>query len=278
MITEQILNNVKVKPVQTGIGSWDKSNVKGFEITPNSPYWTMFICARKKSGKSSLINLITQKCIDKRTVVWVFCSTYQIDPTWKTIISNLENKNICVNAFDSIFDGKVNQLDLILNEINKGEERETLSNPGVVGDTPTKMLIKCEIPEEEKKKKEYKPKKIACENLFIFDDIPAVMLRNPSLAKLLKVHRHSKSSVIISSQYLNDLQPQSILQLDYFIAFKSMSEEKMEKIHKLLDLSIDYNKFWEIYKRCTEELYSFMYLSIRDELFRCRFNKQINYQ
>lgn len=272
MITEQILNNVKVKPVQTGLGSWDKFNVKGFEITPNSPYWTMFICARKKSGKSSLINLITQKCIDKRTVVWVFCSTYQIDPTWKTIISNLENKNICVNAFDSIFDGKVNQLDLILNEINKGENDQNNKDT-----QKEKMLIKCSIPEEEKKK-EYKPKKIACENLFIFDDIPAVMLRNPSLAKLLKVHRHSKSSVIISSQYLNDLQPQSILQLDYFIAFKSMSEEKMEKIHKLLDLSIDYEKFWEIYKRCTEEPYSFMYLSIRDELFRCRFNKQINYQ
>jgi hypothetical protein len=270
MIKLNTINNVTVKPVQQGIGKWDKSNVKGWEITPHSPYWTMFLCARKKSGKSSLINTITQKCIDKRTVVWVFCSTYEIDPTWKEIIKNLEERNICVNTFDSIFEGKTNQLDLILNEINKGEEE-------VEAEPKKKMLINCEVPEE-KKKKEYKPKKISCENLFIFDDMPAVQLRNPSLAKLLKVHRHSKSSVILSSQYLNDLQPQSILQLDYFIAFKSLSQDKMEQIHKLLDLSIEFEKFWEIYKRCTEEPYSFMYLSVRDEVFRCKFNKQIEYE
>ena len=273
MIKLNTINNVTVKPVQQGIGKWDKSNVKGYEITPNGPYWNMFLCARKKSGKSSLINTITQKCIDKRTIVWIFCSTYEIDPTWKEIIKNLNERGICVNTFDSIFDGKINQLDVILNEINKGEE-EVEEEKGI----KKKMLINCDIPESEKKKKEYKPKKTACENLFIFDDMPAVQLRNPSVAKLLKVHRHSKSSVILSSQYLLDLQPQSILQLDYFIAFRSLSQDKMQQVHRLLDLSIDFDKFWDIYKQCTEEPWSFMYLSVRDEVFRCRLNKQIDYE
>jgi len=268
MFKEKSINSLKVVPVQAGLGKWDKTNCKGYDVTPNGPYWNMFICARKKSGKSSLINLITQKCIDKRTSVWVFCSTHAIDPTWKEIKSSLEKKGNLVSCFDSLYDGKTNILDDIIDEINKGEEE-------VVNDEPqVKMLIKCEpLPSEQKK--EYKPKKIACENLFILDDMPSAFLRNPAVARLLKVHRHSKSSCIISSQYLNDLQPQSILQLDYFIGFKSLSQEKMESIHKLLDLSIDFDKFWEIYKHCTIEPYSFMYLSVREEKFRCRLNKEV---
>jgi len=270
MFKEKAINSLKVVPVQAGLGKWDKTNCKGYDITPNGPYWNMFICARKKSGKSSLINLITQKCIDKRTTVWVFCSTYSIDPTWKEIISNLEKKGNLVNTFDSLYEGKTNILDDIINEINKGEEE--IPDSGC--EPKVKTLIKCEpLPSETKKI--YRPKKISAENLFIFDDMPATFLRNPSLAKLLKVHRHSKSSCIVSSQWLSDLQPQSILQIDYFIGFKSLSEEKMEAVHRLLDLSIDFEKFWEIYKHCTIEPYSFMYLSIRDEKFRCKLNKEV---
>ena len=60
MFKEKSINSLKVVPVQSGIGKWDKTNCKGYDITPNGPYWNTFICARKKSGKSSLINLITQ--------------------------------------------------------------------------------------------------------------------------------------------------------------------------------------------------------------------------
>jgi hypothetical protein len=270
MFKEKAINSLKVVPVQAGVGQWDKSNCKGYDITPNGAYFNMFICARKKSGKSSLINLITKKCTDKRTVVWVFCSTYSLDPTWKEIISSLKSRGNMVNCFDSLFDGKTNILDEIINEINIGDNEDEKDEKPIV----SAPLLKFEpLPSETKK--EYKPKKKACENLFIFDDMPAVFLRNPSLAKLLKCHRHSKSSCIISSQWMTDLQPQSILQLDYFIGFKSLSQEKMENIYKLLDLSIEFEKFWEIYKHCTIEPYSFMYLSIRDEKFRCKLNKEV---
>lgn len=273
MFKEKSINSLKVVPVQAGLGKWDKTNCKGYDVTPNGPYWNMFICARKKSGKSSLINLITQKCIDKRTSVWVFCSTHAIDPTWKEIKSSLEKKGNLVSCFDSLYDGKTNILDEIIDEINKGNDEDSEKKESEP--QPFQCKIKFEPDPSEIKKKNYKPKKVACENLFILDDMPSAFLRNPAVARLLKVHRHSKSSCIISSQYLNDLQPQSILQLDYFIGFKSLSQEKMESIHKLLDLSIDFDKFWEIYKHCTIEPYSFMYLSVRDEKFRCRLNKEV---
>ena len=81
-------------------------------------------CPVKKSGKSSLINLITQKCTDKRTSIWLFSSTYAIDPTLIEIIQSLEKKGNCVTCYDSLFDGKTNLLDDIMHEINQGEPKE----------------------------------------------------------------------------------------------------------------------------------------------------------
>jgi len=33
--TEKIINKLAVQPVQSGIGKWDKTNVKGYDIFPN---------------------------------------------------------------------------------------------------------------------------------------------------------------------------------------------------------------------------------------------------
>ena len=270
-ITEEKLNNICVRPVKLGDQDNNVGNVKGFKLVP-SLYFNMFICSRKKSGKSSLINILANKCTDKRTVFWIFCGTYQIDPTWKEIIKSLTERGNIVNAFDSIIHGKTNLLDEILEDLNapfeekkeetKEETKEEIKLDFGLNDAKSKM------------KKEYVPKKKACKHMFIFDDI-SQELKNPSLSRLLKVHRHFLASVIVSSQYLHDIQKQSIVQLDIFITFKGFTEQKMDYIHKLLDLSIPMEKFWEIYKHCTLKPYSFMYLNVRTEEFRCCFDKKI---
>jgi len=135
---------------------------------------------------------------------------------------------------------------------------------------------KIDVFKQDKKKKEYKPKKTASKNMFIFDDISS-QLKNPAVARLLKQHRHSGSSVIISSQYLHDIRPESTLQIDYFFAFRSFSIEKLEYIHKVLDLSIEFEKFWDIYKHATEQMYNFLYMNVRTEEFRQNFNKKIEF-
>jgi hypothetical protein len=112
--------------------------------------------------------------------------------------------------------------------------------------------------------------------MFIFDDISS-QLKNPAVARLLKQHRHSGSSVIISSQYLHDIRPESTLQIDYFFAFRSFSIEKLEYIHKVLDLSIEFEKFWDMYKYATEQMYNFLYMNVRTEEFRQNFSKKIEF-
>lgn len=101
--------------------------------------------------------------------------------------------------------------------------------------------------------------------------------RNGFLNQLLKTNRHSKTRVIISSQFLNDLEPSALKQLDYFLCFRSLNPEKLEKIHQDLDIgNIDFDDFHNLYKEITEEPFSFLYIDVRNEVFRKNFDIEIN--
>lgn len=267
MFKEELINKIEVKPVQTVQGEYNKDNLKCYSMFPNGPYFNLFLCAKKRSGKTSTIKTIIDKCINKDTTIWLFCSTYEIDSTYIEIIKNLKDKGITVNCFDTI-----TLLDEIIDELQKPdvveEEKETKEKK-------VEELVRFSSNIEEKKRvKPYKPKKVAPKHIFIFDDL-STLLKNPAVSRLLKIHRHFKSSVIISSQYLHDIEKQSILQLDYMGLFKSFSYEKIEYIHKLLDLSIDIEDFWNLYHQATEKPYSFLYIDIRHEQFRINFNKKL---
>ena len=276
LIKESKINNIEVKPIVNGNAS-DITKIKGYKLFPTN-YWNLFICSRKRSGKTSLINLITDKCVDKKTTFWVFCSTYKIDPNWIEIIKKLEEKGNIVNCFDSITEGKTNLLDEILDGLSNDVEEEEKEPDTITIQTakPNSKIDFGSSGSSEKKKKEYKPKKLSPKNMFIFDDISS-QLKNPAVSRLLKQHRHSNSSVIISSQYLHDIRPESTLQIDYFIAFRSFSQEKLEYIHRVLDLSIEFNAFWDAYKYATEKPYSFLYLNVRTEELRSNFNKVLTF-
>ena len=267
MIKEESINKIKVKPLI--ISKTDTSTIKGSELFP-SLFYNLFVCSKKRSGKTSLINTIIQKCTDKRTIFFIFCPTVKVDASWIEIVKYLENRGNAVNTYTEILDGKVNILNEIVNELSMGaEEPEEDKKEEVVG-----KKLKFDDPAA-KKKREYKPKKISPEVSFIFDDA-SDMLRNPAVATLLKKNRHLKANVIISSQYIHDLRPESIKQIDYFLAFKSFSEDKMALVHKGLDLSLDFDKLWNLYQHCTNKPYSFLYINVRTEQYRCNFNKSLD--
>lgn len=111
--------------------------------------------------------------------------------------------------------------------------------------------------------------------IFVFDDLGSD-LRHPSINQLLKTNRHEKAKVILSSQYITDLQPQAIKQLDFCLLFKSFSEEKLRKMHELLDLGINFDHFTQMYKFATEIPYSFLYIDVRNEKFRKNFNTALS--
>jgi len=272
MIREETLNNVVVKPLVNTVGNIDITKVKGGKLIP-TVYNCTFLCAKRASGKTSTLAEILLRTSDKKTQFYVFCPTTKIDSNWITLIDKLENRGNVVNVFDSIMDGKVNLLNEIMADLSipvdskiKTDEEE--SKPG----------IKLNFGDQEKKKKqEYKPKKISPKHIFVFDDISGE-LKNPALVSLLKKSRHFLSAVYISSQYIHDLQPQSIKQLDYFLCFRSFSVDKLEHIYKLLDLSIGLDKFVNIYEYCfrdPNDRFSFLYIDVRNQKFRKNFNKNL---
>lgn len=271
MIKEQTLNNIIVKPLVSTVNNIDISKVKGGKLIP-TVYNCSFLCAKRASGKTSTLAEILLRTSDKKTQFYIFCPTTKVDSSWITLIDKLESRGNVVNVFDSIMDSKVNLLNEIMADLSTPEDDDVKKNDN----QPYEIGIKINFGDDIKKeKKEYKPKKIAPKHIFVFDDISGE-LKNPAVSSLLKKSRHFQSAVYISSQYIHDLQPQSIKQLDYFLCFRSFSRDKLEHIYKLLDLSIGLEKFIDIYDYCfrdPNERFSFLYIDVRNQTFRKNFNK-----
>lgn len=268
MIREENIKSVKdIKPLIVGVGH-DANKVKYGDVFSN-PYNTTFLCAKRKSGKTSVLATILDKTSNKHTIFWIFCPTTKIDDSWKMILKNLEDKGCVVNVFDSIMEGKRNQLNEIIDSLAKGSDDD--SEPPA---KPIKKLI-YDGQSDEPEKKERKPKKLSPEHIFVCDDL-SHELKNPALYKLLKNGRHLKASVYLSFQYPNDLLPMGWKNCEYAICFKSFSIDKLEHIHKHLDLTIPMEKFIELYNYVMKDRgYDFLFIDVKNEKFRKNFNKKL---
>ncbi len=263
------INKQIVKPVQ--LKTLKKDDIRGNQLF-DELYANVFICAKKKSGKSSLIWKILKECCGKNTKIVIFSATTKKDKTYKHIIKYFTNKGNDIITYDSIMENKINNLTEVCDSLLQEDITDSDDDEESSEDNKYKYIIK--TGDEEKEKKKRKEKLISPEIIFIFDDLSAE-LRNPAVSSLLKCNRHAKSKVLISSQYANDIKPESLKQLDYCILFGGHSDDKLEKFHKDLDLSIDLDKFIEIYKAITAERFNFLYVDVVNELYRKNFNEQV---
>lgn len=262
------INDVVIKPIK-----FQKPNlkIKGYDMFPEV-YSNIGIISKKKSGKTTIIYRILQKCLGRDTKVYIFASTVHRDNSYKKIIEFLDNKKIDYELFTSIVENKINNVEQILNDL-KQDESET-DTTDTDSETENVRLLDYDDGHEEEQKPR-KPKYLAPEVVFIFDDL-GVGMRDRIIGTLLKTNRHYKSKIIISTQHLNDLQPESRMNLDYILLFKGLPILKLEQIYKDVDLSVDYNKYIKMYELATEEKYNFFYIDIRNEKFRKNFNLQID--
>ena len=262
-ILEKKINDIDINVLKNK--NEKQKKYKGNEIFSINPY-ICFIASKKKSGKTQLIFNIIQNTCDEDTIIYIFCGTHNIDSTWKNIIKYLDSNGNDVNVYDSIYEGKVNHLENVINELTN---ETNVEKKVIEKKEENKVLIEFGKPPPVEKPVE-KPKRKKLETvkyLFIFDDVSS-QLKNPAIARFLKIHRHYNSSVIISTQYIKDLNPASITQIDYFICFKNFSIERLQHIHKLVDLSIDFEDFLKLYYHATKIPYEFLFINVRDESIR----------
>jgi len=261
------INDVIVKPIP--IKKIEKDNIKGYDMF-NEIYCNVFICAKKKSGKTSTIFQIIKDCSNKDTTVIIFSSTVYKDKNMIGICDWLEKKEMNFEIFTEINDYLKTLLDEIENnnddEIENQDENqnEIEEKPKVISFIETETEIKLKI-------KKRKLKKIAPKYIFIFDDI-STDLKSPLISKLVKQNRHYKSKVIISSQYPLDLHPQCRRQIDYWLLFSGHDKEKLKIIYSDADLNINFDLFLKIYHDSTEQKYHFLYIDTNNSEFRKDFN------
>jgi hypothetical protein len=105
------------------------------------------------------------------------------------------------------------------------------------------------------------------EYIFVFDDL-SDQLKSKSLTALLKKNRHFKCKIIVSSQYLHDLEPQALKQMDYWLIFAGQPLEKLQKIYKDADVAVDFETFVKVYQNATAKEYCFMYVDVQKDKFR----------
>lgn len=267
MLSLKSLNEITVKPVK--LDKIDVSRVKGGEMF-SELYANIFICARKKSGKTTVIFNILKHCANKNTKIIIFASTVNKDKTYKAINDYFSGKGNVVLTYTSLKEEGVDVLDQIVTALREPESEEEDEQEG-----PSFITLN-DGRENKAIHKRSTSRYIAPELIFVFDDLNTE-LRAQSISMLLKSNRHYRCKVILSSQYIHDLQPASLLQLDYMLVFKGQSHEKLELIHNRLDLSTPVEIFKAMYHLATRANYSFFYVDKNNEQYRINFNKEIIY-
>ena len=269
MITQKI-NDIKVKKLPTQ--QIDHSQIKGFDLIPEL-YANIFICAHKKSGKTTVLFNIIKNCASKDTKIVFFVSTFYKDDSYKEIRKYLEKKNIEFDSYTEIKEDKIDHLKTLIDELQadyvedekSDSEKEEKYKPLILhfGEDDKEITFKI---------RKYKPKKIAPQIIIVFDDMSAEIRNNPSIKKLLKQNRHYKIKVIISSQYVNDLLPESRSQIDVWLLFAGHNIEKLKEIYNASDPIIPFEKFVELYEDATKEKHNFFYIDKNNCQYRKNFS------
>jgi hypothetical protein len=320
-ITLKKINNEEVVPLKTAGGA-DNRPIKGEKLF-SEVFANVYLCARKKSGKTVVISKIIQECAGRGTTVLAFVSTINKDKNWLAIRKWCEKHKIAFEGFPSIKEHKIDFLEKFLHRLEEEAEEEILgpeSEPeeATRGSTKTykgggsqainffggkkgaedydsaesdessaddeemfsggKAAAEQAMAEKRLFDKRARTSLIkrdpyqAPEYMLIFDDL-SHELKLPSLVSLLKKNRHYKLKVLLSSQYLNDLKPESIKQLDYLLLFKGQSDDKLQKVIRDADLAIDLSTLKTIYDDATREDFGFLYVDVRNDQFRKNFSK-----
>jgi len=264
------INNALVK-VCPRLREVDDRPVKGAALFPEI-YCNVFLCARKKSGKSTVVYNIIKNCASPETTVIVFASTVNKDDTYYTIRRYCKAKGIPFIGYASLKDDGGNRIESLVKTL-EAEAEEQVDKESDTDESEDNSCVMLDSESEDKPRKRRSKYRVP-EYILVFDDL-SNELRNPWLRKLVKENRHYKAKVIISSQHPNDLLPEQLRQIDYWLLFKGLPEEKLLKIYNDADTAIPFELFEKIYKRATEKQYSFLYIDVKDDTFRINFNTAI---
>ena len=295
------INNEVVKPFK--VKQKIERPIMGSELF-DKLYCNIYLCARRESGKTTVIQNIVQKCCNPETKIICFCSTVNTDPAYLSLKKFCKKHHIPFTGYDDIKEGKINRLtEFVKTFKQKGKEHELddsseeeeekrgpldffgggddddpeydddeYENENFGGmfdpvDTP-----KVPFPYKEKSiRPKYKFR--TPEYLFIFDDL-SDELKSPVVTTFLKSCRHHHIRAIFASQWPNDLQPSGLSNMDYILLFRGCPEDKLHHIYEKTEVDVPYDNFERMYKDAIQSTHDFLYIDVKNSNFRRNFNSQ----
>lgn len=280
-----VVNHHKVRAIP--LPKLDNRPIKGGEICAD-PYEPVLAVAKRKSGKTSVIFHILTHCTSPKTHVIIFCSTLYNDANWIEIRKWLEKRGNPMETYTSTNEDGEDQIQNLYqtftDEAKEREQREEEPDNEDMHNKTDRILAyfdKHNIEKNKKSKKEKKEKHLSPKYVIIFDDI-SNELKSTWFIKLMKESRHFLAKIIIGTQYLHDIKPETLAQVGLWLIFKGLTKEKLELIHQRTDLDIPFEQFWNAYKLATtltrKEQHPFFYVDVRHEELRRNFNKRIVFQ
>lgn len=275
MLRVKKINNAEIKPIPKYGGKQDNRPILGADYF-DKLFCNIYICARKESGKTTTIFNILENCANENTTVIAFVGTLYADDSWENIRIWCDDNGINFIGLESIIEtdeetGKpYDELNRLVTELKL---RKKYKDEGIEELPP--LAINLDVDEDKPVKRKRKNKFRSPEFIFVLDDL-STELQAPSIARLMKEHRHIKSKVIISTQSWKDLKgkgPRN--QLDYVLIFKGLQNEILKEIYENINLNVSLDEFLDIYKLATNKDYSFLYIDRIKNKYRICFNEEI---
>lgn len=256
----------------------DKSKIIGSDVFSN-PYGNIMTVASTNSGKTcAVFQILKSVTKPKYTKIIIIASTIYNDQNYSYIEKYLKENKYKYEMHTSIYDEETqeNRLLNLLNELKQEAEERKYAEETNDDPEPTKYIVVDEDIEKQENKKERKPKKIAQKYLIILDDLSDELRKDKSLGILTKKSRHFQIRLIVSTQYLLDIDPMTRKQMYYALLFGGLGDDKIHTIYKDMDLSwLPYEKFKAIYEAVTEKKYRFLFIDRQSKELRLNFTHLI---
>jgi len=200
MIKIKQINDQFVNPVRYQFGGDDKREIKGKDLF-DEIYCNIYCVAKKKSGKTTVLNKIVRECCTTETTVMVFCSTVNKDKSHLALKAYCKSKHIPYLGYTSMVEDGVNVLETLMKQLEEEAQQEEPDSESEEEETKNSMvLFDSSDSEDEEAPKKRKNKYRACDYFIVIDDL-SNELKNPILVAMLQKNRHYHFKLVISTQY-----------------------------------------------------------------------------
>ena len=274
--TEKINNcTVKIPKLE---GLEQKKKWRGSNIF-SARYFVLANLGKRRSGKTTLINTIVQNFATKNMILFFFVPTFYRDASYVPIREYLDEKGIVYQHYYSVKEDGVNNVEVFMEQNAHNEDSKNENEKEGLTSFEEEPIKPCLFDTEKKsEKKERKKKQPPLEYMFFFDDMPD-NYKDKQVCKLIKLSRHFKSKIILSTQSTVDLDRSIYQQCDYVALFRNFNEDNLDKLYIRMEPWVDLEEFKRIYHRVTDSenrgIRNFLLVDRNDDIFRINLNKKL---